>query len=75
MTGALQNLFLNNWQAKIAALLVAIAVYYIVKTYQSGVGVRTTPIPGESEPEKASPLTSPIPGPDTTTPGVPVPTP
>ncbi|NNE90177.1 MAG: hypothetical protein HKN23_00875 [Verrucomicrobiales bacterium] len=74
MTAILQNLFLNNWQSKIAALLVAIAVWYLVKSYQSASPIRTTPVPGEAPVTDPPSLTSPVPGPDTTAlPPVPAP--
>ncbi|MDC0275984.1 hypothetical protein OAL00_03525 [Verrucomicrobiales bacterium] len=82
----MKNLILNNWLTKISTLIVAFAIWYLVKSSSSTDSQYSFPIPGEKLPEKGSLpilqtppdgtsdiLTSPIPGADTTTPAPPAP--
>jgi len=70
----IKAMLLESWRAKLASLLIAIAVWYLIKSHLDaespsfpvpGTGqprpVRTTPVPG-FEDTLLSPLSPPVPG-------------
>ena len=81
----MKNLVLNNWASKVASFCVAVAVWYLVNSNEKAPGP-ATPVPGTNQvpvegnptinsslltPDPTEGLTTPVPGPDTSTPPVP----
>ncbi len=60
----MQNIFLANWKAKIASLILAVAIWYLIDTNLSRPDRVQFPIPGTLSPMPDSSPTSivPIPG-------------
>lgn len=54
----IKQIFLDNWKAKLTSLLVAVSIWYLIKSHLEA-DIQTFPVPGTSAPAAPRP-TSPI---------------